>query len=676
MGERVRRPYRRLRLSAAVGSAVLAAVWWIPGSLPWSAGPAQAEPEPPGPPAARMADLAVAAGRGVVAANPAPRAITPLMDRIALGTPSAPAVGVTVEPGVPEGAPVAARPSRTAQTLTVSRASTASFSAVGVTWAAGSRIGAVSVAVRAHPPGGDWGAWRMLGVSLDRAPQPTSGAPARRGGTDLAWTGPCDGVVVSVTLLDGYAPTDLAVDLIDPVGAVADATAGLFAVGSSGTTRGAGDTRVAMPPIVRRAFWGADERQMTWQPRYAREVGSIVLHDVAAGSDYAQSQVPRILRALYQYQAVALGWGDLGDTVVVDRFGRLWQARTGGPAAPVIGAGTVTAGPATGGSGTVRIALLGGRSQARYPAAMLETAARYAAWRLSLGRAPDPRTVIGAVPAATATGGATVPEQVLAAVGDRALALLGSRASPSASRLALAIWRPETGTWWRADGSAPVLAGEPGDTPVPADYDGDGETDVGIWHPADGTWRYVSSLTGATETTRLGSAGDRPVPADLDGDGRAEPVTWTPQTGLWHVTGEADVAWGQAGDVPLPADYDGDGRADLAVWRPENGRWYLRGIGVVWLGSPWHVPVPADYDGDGAVEPACWSPVSHRWFVQGRAPVTFGTDGDTPVPGQYDGDGMADPAVVHADGGRLVWRVLGGEERVVGAVGDVPISLS
>jgi FG-GAP-like repeat len=76
-------------------------------------------------------------------------------------------------------------------------------------------------------------------------------------------------------------------------------------------------------------------------------------------------------------------------------------------------------------------------------------------------------------------------------------------------------------------------------------------------------------------------AGDIPVPADYDGDGKTDVSVFRQSTGQWFrirsTAGFDTIGWGQAGDKPIPADYDGDGKSDVAVFRPSNGTWYIVG---------------------------------------------------------------------------------------------------
>jgi hypothetical protein len=94
--------------------------------------------------------------------------------------------------------------------------------------------------------------------------------------------------------------------------------------------------------VITRAQWGANERlrfdedgDEKWTPRYAPVQKVIVHHTVTSngGSDPAS-----VIRAIYHYHAVSLGWGDIGYNFLVDENGRVYEGRFGGR--DVIGAHT------------------------------------------------------------------------------------------------------------------------------------------------------------------------------------------------------------------------------------------------------------------------------------------------------------------------------------------------
>jgi hypothetical protein len=257
-----------------------------------------------------------------------------------------------------------------------------------------------------------------------------------------------------------------------------------------------------------------------------------------------------------------------------------------------------------------------------------------------------------------------------------------------------ALYRPATGVGpgedgfgvvglWLVDGMNDVQWGALGDTPVPADYDGDGSADIAVFRPAaSGSWWYVRGVG----SWMFGRLGDIPLPQDVDGDGTAELVLYRPSTGTWLIyftgTGTLEtVPMGTLGDVPvlLPAYYqlrrttgdaEGDRARDFTVFRPSDGMWWTRFSSgdnsswetSTWQGIPWggpgDVPAPGDYDGDGRMDPAIFRPSDGMWWVRlssgdnstwetstWRSWQLGGQPGDIPLPGDYDGDGRTDPAV-------------------------------
>lgn len=238
--------------------------------------------------------------------------------------------------------------------------------------------------------------------------------------------------------------------------------------------------------------------------------------------------------------------------------------------------------------------------------------------------------------------------------------------------------------------------GENTDFPFSGDFDGDGIADLGLRRASNKTWYIINSsgvdpidgnADGITRYVFGRNFNDIPVPADYDGDGITDIAVRRPETQYWYIrnssgidviTNNADgitrkMFGKESTDIPVPADYDGDGKADIAVRRARNHYWYIYnssgldnlsgnsdGITRLRFGrSASDIPVPSDYDGDGKADIAVRRPHSFFWYIynsSGIDTLTGNGDGisryqfgknsaDIPAPADYDGDGKADLAV-------------------------------
>jgi N-acetylmuramoyl-L-alanine amidase len=136
------------------------------------------------------------------------------------------------------------------------------------------------------------------------------------------------------------------------------------------------------PPIVARRAWA----QGVAHPAVAPAYGSVQLafvHHTENPDGYSAAEVPAMLRSIFDFHRYGHGWNDIGYNFVIDRFGRIFEARAGGIDEPVVGAHA-------GGYNvySTGIAILGTYSSQRISPASLSALEHLLAWKLSLHGAP------------------------------------------------------------------------------------------------------------------------------------------------------------------------------------------------------------------------------------------------------------------------------------------------
>ncbi|NCC53765.1 MAG: VCBS repeat-containing protein, partial [Spartobacteria bacterium] len=173
-----------------------------------------------------------------------------------------------------------------------------------------------------------------------------------------------------------------------------------------------------------------------------------------------------------------------------------------------------------------------------------------------------------------------------------------------------------------------------GESTTPLDFDGDGKSDLAVYHVGVGNWYVKYSAGGSLQGANWGWQGARPATGDYDGDGINDLVVYgavAPYEGNWYIQYSSDDSihvhnWGWNGSTPVPGDYDGDGLNDLAVYgktAPYEGNWYIQyssddSIHIQNWGWSGAMPVPGDYDGDGKDDLAVYGivpPYEGNWYI-------------------------------------------------------------
>jgi hypothetical protein len=111
-----------------------------------------------------------------------------------------------------------------------------------------------------------------------------------------------------------------------------------------------------------------------------------VVHHTDGTNSYSAAAVPGILAGIYRFHTATNGWCDIAYNLFVDRFGTVWEGRTGGLSAPIMG------GHAKGfNTNSVGVALIGSHGSTAPSGAAMTALRDVLAWKLG-SHGVDPRT--------------------------------------------------------------------------------------------------------------------------------------------------------------------------------------------------------------------------------------------------------------------------------------------
>jgi hypothetical protein len=229
---------------------------------------------------------------------------------------------------------------------------------------------------------------------------------------------------------------------------------------------------------------------------------------------------------------------------------------------------------------------------------------------------------------------------------------------PGADRVGL---HNSTRGTWTLDGSASgFYYGVPSDVPVTCDWDGDGDTTVGLYRRTTGYLylRNTNTFGIADIAVFYGIPEDVPLCGDWDGDGLETIGIYRPSNARFYLRNsnsigfaDTEFRFGRTGDVPLAGDWFGKGHDSVAVYRPATGMLYL-GDGRNRLGNVIAVPrtdylpsdqlIVGDWDADGTDTLGYYRPSTGEFRLlldhqpdPETAAVSFGATGSTAVAGDW-----------------------------------------
>ncbi len=567
----------------------------------------------------------------------------------------------------------AAKPGHALSTLTPVQ-ERARFTVAGVTWARTTGFAAkdVAVQVRVREDSG-WTGWESLAVTDDGPQGGTAESATARVGSNPLVTDGATAIQVRIDTTDGEPLPDVQVTTIDPGTSAADDN--LSPRGPAASASAASTT----PTIITRRQWGADE-SLRGSTSYSRTVKAIVIHHTASSNDYTADTAAAQIRGIYAYDTQGLGWSDIAYNFLVDKYGRIYEGRAGSITSPVRGAHAMGFN-----TDTMGVAALGNYQTAPAPAAMVDSLAKVAGWKLSqYGVDPSATTQLtsqGGTGAKYAAGVTATLPTVNAHQNTSYTLCPGQYLYPQMATIrtkatSYAKYSSTTGPapvttsgLFAAYGKLTLATGSSGwavrDLQLELNRrgyaagtpDGDfGPTSLGAVQRfqkakllavtgkvASNDWRALSGLS----YTQTGAPPPAPAApkavAGFDADGRGDVIGRTGPGDLYFYPGKVGGigtpvriggGWNIYRQVVSPGDLTGDRIADVIGIMPSGEAYLYRGngkgglvAGRTLLASSWgaytDVLTPGDFSGDGKPDLLARKENGELWFIPGNGKGGF-----------------------------------------------------
>jgi hypothetical protein len=247
----------------------------------------------------------------------------------------------------------------------------------GIQW---SHPVAAQVQVRGRRRDGRWSPWAQASVRGHEPDRPAGGAEQFG---EPVWFGPADQLQLrTTTAVDGVRLHFVAADAVSarpaPAAVRREVTDAPYQLVDVNLPAGPGQ-----PPIIARAAWAGARHPPSSGPFYGA-IDLAFVHHTENPNGYSPGQVPAMLLAIYDYHRFTRGYFDIAYNFIIDRWGRIWEARAGGVDQPVVGAHA-------GGYNSVStgVAILGSFSFAQPSGASVAALQRLLAWKLALHGVPS-----------------------------------------------------------------------------------------------------------------------------------------------------------------------------------------------------------------------------------------------------------------------------------------------